>query len=271
LAQDYRDAFVDEQAHASLATAARAACIRVVTYPHGSVPELPQTGGMAVMTDGVFGARGTLAPIGPLVEALAPRARLLVDDCHGVGVLGPRGCGSLSAAGVDDPRVVVTASLAKAIGVAGGVVAADHSFVERLRQSSATFRGSTPIPPAIAMGASVALSILENEPRLVSSLRRNVERVHSLLLELQVDPGARDVPVFTIVPASAQHAARLDSAFKRSGLLIPLIDYPGGPARSYFRIAVSAAHTEQDLDRLEQTLRQSLAVVESDDGATGER
>lgn len=270
LAMDHSSALIDEHAHTSLSLAARSAGLAVQRYAHGNPASVADSNARLVMTDAVFGARGTRAPIPSLLGVLPDAesgARLLLDDCHGLGVVGPGGRGSFAAMGVPDERVIVTASLAKAIGCAGGVVAGSALFIERLREQSATQRGCTPLPSATALGASAALTALAQEPQRLQALRANVAWARELCARLGVNPPADEVPVFTITPRDAAHAGQMRSAFDDAGLLVPLLSYPGGPAASYFRVALNAEHTQADLERFEQALTPLLAAAPRDDVA----
>lgn len=282
LAMDHDSALIDEHAHVSLRMAARSAGLNVHSYAHASASSVAMHlvthdathgaihGAGLVMTDAVFGARGTRAPLRALLDVLPlanDHARLLIDDCHGLGVIGPSGRGSFAAMGAADTRVIVTASLAKAIGCAGGVVAGEAEFVARLREESATQRGCTPLPSAMALGACAALTVLEQEPERLQALRDNVAWAQDSCARLGVSPPADEVPVFTITPRDAQHAGRMCRALDEADLLVPLLEYPGGPAASYFRVALNAEHTEADLERLERTLTPLLAGVEPSDAA----
>jgi len=271
LAMEHTSALIDEHAHTSLSLAARSAGIDVQLYAHGSATELASSDARLVMTDAVFGARGTRAPVQALLDALPDAesgAQLLLDDCHGLGVVGPGGRGSFAAIdGGHDARVLVTASLAKAIGCAGGVVAGSTPFIARLREQSATHRGCTPLPSVTALGASAALTVLEQEPQRLQTLRANVAWAQGLCARLGVDPPADEVPVFTITPRDSTHASQMRIALDAAGLLVPQLSYPGGPAASYFRVALNAEHTQADLERLEQLLTPLLAAAPRDDVA----
>ena len=250
-------ALIDERGHASLADAARTAGLRVVRYDHAcpeSVAEALRTArpsAAVVMTDGVFTADGELAPVADLLGELGAHDWLLVDDCHGLGTVGRGGRGSVAEARLDDPRVVVTSSLAKGLGGAGGIVAGSGSFVTHCHRSSG-YICTTPIAPALAEGTRAALSVLRAEPGLLDTLHANAVRLRSGLRRLGLisDTDDRATPLAAFTIGDTPTMERLASGLLDDGYRVPLIRYPGGPAEAYFRLSVNAEHTAEQIDGL---------------------
>ncbi|HVS11079.1 MAG TPA: pyridoxal phosphate-dependent aminotransferase family protein [Planctomycetota bacterium] len=267
---DVRLALLDERAHPSLFGAARAAGMETAVYPHldaaraGEIAAPNASRGVAILTDGVFPGLGTVAPLPELLRALPERGILCVDDAHGFGVLGERGRGSLERHGVSDRRVAITLSLSKALSCHGGAIAGSRELVERVRERSPLWRTSTPIPPALAAAARAALRLLAEEPQIRATLARNSTRVASTLAELGIAVPVEPLPVFAFALDPPERMAALHEELRSQGLLVPLVDYPGGPARDsgpWFRLAVSAAHTEDQVERLCDALERALAKV----------
>lgn len=249
-------ALIDERAHSSLRTAAAAAGMRLLTYRHNDAADaaskLNALDTPALLaTDTLFAATGELAPVPDLLAALRPDDRLLLDDCHGIGVLGPRGRGAIEHFAISDPRVVVTATLAKAMGVYGAIVAGPGPFAAMVRRSGA-FVGTTPIPPALAAAADAAFEVHTCELDRLSRLRSSTARVREALVELGLISRDRTSPspvfAITIEPEAAMR--RLHEELARRGHFVPLIGYPGGPAGRYLRLSVSAGHADDQIDRL---------------------
>jgi 8-amino-7-oxononanoate synthase len=264
-----RTAFVDESAHDSLVAAARAAGLTVQRYRHADAEhaaELCHEVGSAalVMSDSLFGASGQLCPVATLLQCLPENATLLLDDGHGLGVLGPGGRGAFAAWRVSEAqhraraRVVLTASLSKGLGCYGGVVASDSALIDSIQRSAGAYGGTTPIPPAIAEATLTALALLARDTSLVERLRQNAERVRSALIELGQRAPAAGVPIFSLA-LDAERSARLQQQFEHAELGVPLVSYAGGPGQQYFRISISAQHTEHDLESLIGALRAGLA------------
>ncbi len=265
LARTHDAVVMDERSHASLHDAARTAGLATQTYRHGDAKDAGRVAGTAtgrviIATDGVFAADGRAAPVADLAAALPSDGTLLVDDCHGVGVLAA-GRGSVEQAGLrGDRRIVITTSLAKGVGVAGGAVAATADVCTATQRSSA-YVCTTPIGPALAIGTHEALQIIIDEPAIVDRLalasRRLVEVVSRAAGERV---GHAGTPILAWVPPGGE--AKIASLCERAleqGVLLPHVSYPGGPAESYLRVAVTNQHTEDDFARLANVLSEGLA------------
>ncbi|MBX3363698.1 MAG: pyridoxal phosphate-dependent aminotransferase family protein [Phycisphaeraceae bacterium] len=266
LVDRYSVALVDDRAHRSLADAARAVGMRVLTYPHldaGAASRLAHANPRAmVLTDGVFTADGALAPLPELLAGLPGDGVLVVDDCHGFGVLGPRGRGTLEHFGLNDPRLIVTTTLAKGIGVYGGAIIGGRDLIMQARGASA-YRCVTPIPPAIAVAAKAALDVHACELALVRRLRANASHMRDRLIERQLSTTDHHphVPIFAFTLDSRERMQTLSDEALAAGFLVPLIEYPGGPAPAYFRLSVSALHESAQIEALMDCLSAALAAV----------
>jgi 8-amino-7-oxononanoate synthase len=260
-------ALLDGRAHVSMSDAARTAGLEVTFFDHADPASLVRTleavrggrddrsaGGAVVMTDGIFTADGEPAPVSDYLRALRPTDRLLIDDCHGLGVIGPEGRGSAAHASAADPRIVITSSLAKGLGCAGGIVAGSRVDVYRFAESAA-YVCTTPIAPAMAEGTRAALAILQAEPARVDRVGVNARRLRAGLgrLGLLPSPTARTdpgIPIAAFTLGDLQTMRQLEAGLLADGFRVPLIRYPGGPAEAYFRLSVNAEHTPEQIDRL---------------------
>ncbi|MGD9790894.1 MAG: aminotransferase class I/II-fold pyridoxal phosphate-dependent enzyme [Phycisphaerales bacterium] len=266
-------ALLDSKSHRSLRNAATAAGMQVFEYEHldatsaAWVIEKYADAGVAILTDSVFAADGAVAPLRDLLAALPrDRAALLVDDCHGFCVLGRAGRGAVDHFDLNDPRIVITTTLAKGLGCYGGAVMGRSTFIRTVREHAGVYRGSTPVPPAIAEGCRAAVRVLTTEPWRVDRLRENVARIRRGLLELGLrvpDAAAGEgagahVPIFTFVMEPRAEMDRISDSMRERGVLAPVIDYPGGPAPRYFRVVVNAMHEPADIERLLAELRRAL-------------
>ncbi len=255
--------YSDRLNHASLNDAALLSRAKVVRYPHGDLDALarlmqaPVRGQRLVMVDAVFSMDGDQANL-PELLALCERhdAWLLVDDAHGFGVLGPQGRGSLAHFGLSSPRLVYMATLGKAAGVAGAIVAGDTLVVDWLVQKARTAIYTTASPGFLA-------SVLLESLRLVSgadALRDNLrQRIAQLRQGLRADGWQlmdSATAIQPVVVGSNEAVLRLSSALEAQGILVPAIrppTVPRGTAR--LRITLSAAHQASDIDRLLSALR----------------
>ena len=175
--------FSDELNHASLIDGCRLSRAEVFVYDHCDTEHLAwglaqtQGRGALIVTDAVFSMDGDVAPLEEIVElAQRHRVRLMVDEAHATGSLGPGGAGALAEVGLEDQVDVIVGTLGKALGSYGAFVAGDRVMTQYLLNAARTFIFSTaPPPPAIA-GALAALELLEERPRLVAKLNANATR-----------------------------------------------------------------------------------------------
>lgn len=254
-------AVLDAIAHASMPDAARTAGFAISRFEHADPASLAEAlaktrpGRAVVMTDGVFTADGEPARLHELLAALGPDDRLLVDDCHGLASIGPGGRGSVALAGIDDPRVVITSSLAKGFGAAGGVVAGRQADIARCARAVA-YVCTTPIAPAMAEATRASLAILRAEPTRVERLGANAERVRAGLVALGLLPqvGSPPTPIAAFTTGPLPDMPRLAANLLDDGFALPLIRYPGGPADTFFRLCVNAEHTPAQIDALLEAL-----------------
>ncbi len=255
-----RDAVVDERAHASIRDAAGMAGMRVHPHHHLDAADAARllsrcTGPGVIATDSVFAADGAIAPALHLLKALRPGDRLMLDDCHGFGVLGRNGRGLADHLGLRSESLLVTTTLAKGLGCAGGIVMGPTDFVSIARAGSTAYICTTPCSPVLAAAGVEALRVMEEEPDLHARLRSNIARTRGMLARhFEVDPD-HPAPIIAFTTGTPDHMRAMHSDALDAGVLAPLVEYPGGPAPVYFRLSVSAAHTDEQIDLLAATLR----------------
>lgn len=261
----FREAVVDERSHASLRDAAAAAGVRVRTHAHLDAADagraLNACEEPAVLaTDSVFSADGAIAPVAGLLDALRPGDLLLLDDCHGLGVLGRDGRGTPDHLGLTSERLIVTVTLAKGLGCAGGLLMGRPEVVETARRHATAYICTTPCSPALAGAACAALEILTREPDRLERLRRNTATLRAGLADrFGVDP-LHPVPIVAFTAGSPEDMRALHRAALDEGCLAPLVSYPGGPAPAYFRLSVTSEHTDDQIGRLTRLLRDATTT-----------
>lgn len=259
-------ALVDAKAHRSIRNAATAAGMQVMEYEHlnpDSAAWLVRQyadQGVAIFTDGIFAADGAIAPLEGLLRVLpARRGTLVVDDCHGLCVMGEGGRGTVDHLGLDDARLCITTTLAKGLGCYGGAVIGRRPLVDAIRDGSDVYRRSTPVPTPIAMAARAALGIIAKDTSLVDTLRQNTDRCRESLGRCGIRVHADPVPVFTFVlGGGVARMERVHNDLLAQGIYAPLIEYPGGPSPRYFRLTVTASHRPEQIDRLGEAFAAAL-------------
>jgi glycine C-acetyltransferase len=229
-------------------------------YAHNDLAELeaalkesPTTGIRWVTTDGVFSMEGDLARLPEMVELCRSYdALLVVDDSHGVGVLGERGHGTAEHYGVAGAIDVTTGTLGKALGgAAGGYVAASAELIELLLQRARPSLFSNALPTTVARSARRAIEILNDEPGRVERLRKNASRIREGLRGLGY--AIEDTPS-AIVPIILGDAVEVDRASKKlldEGVLVVGFSYPVVPVgRARLRVQASAGLTDAHIDQV---------------------
>lgn len=247
--------FSDELNHASLIDGCRLSRARVVRYRHLDVGHvralLATTPGRRrlVVTDTVFSMDGDLAPVAALSRLCEEAgAGLMVDEAHGTGVFGATGAGLCEARGVS-PEVRV-GTLSKALGGAGAWVAGSRSLVELLVNRARSFVFSTGLPPAVCAAGEAAVAAVREGPDLRERLWRNVAHLAGALGRPPTSP------IFSLVLGAPDVALAASRALLEQGLLVKAIRPPTVPeGTSRLRVSLSAAHTEEDIERLAAALR----------------
>jgi glycine C-acetyltransferase/8-amino-7-oxononanoate synthase len=262
--------FLDGDAHFALREAARLIGRPATWFDHRDPDslrdrlraELQPGERPVVLTDGVFPISGRLAPLPAYLEVLEEYAdaRIVVDDAHGFGVLGPNGRGTLEFQGKwSHPRLLVTGTASKAIGGYGGLIPGTAAAIRHLRATSPWQAGSTPLPAPVTAATAAALRIARTEPHLRTQLARNVATVRAGLRGLGLAVEDLPTPIIPLVAGDGAAMQRLHDALRADGVLVPYLSrYTGLGPHGALRIAVFATHDPQQIKTLLDGLRRHL-------------
>ena len=249
----------DKLNHACLLDGARLGGAELKRYPHADVAaaarQLAANPAAAALlaTDGVFSMDGDVAPLRELAQLCArERATLMVDDAHGLGVLGAHGAGSLDAAKLGQHEVpLLMATLGKALGCSGAFVAGPAALIEGLVQFARPYIYTTAMPPALAAAALEAVRLAQAESWRREKLAALIARFRRGAAELGLPLAPSPSAIQPLLLGSAAAALEAASALERHGLLVTAIRPPTVPAgQARLRITLSAAHEEAHVDRL---------------------
>ena len=252
----------DRLNHASLIDGARLAGARLLRYAHADAGDaaarLAEHGNCTLLaTDGLFSMDGDVAPLRDLAAAAAAqRAWLLVDDAHGLGVLGAGGGGALELAGLDATAApLLMGTLGKAFGCFGAFVAGDQDVIELLLQQARTYIYTTALPPGVAAAARAALALAQRESWRREHLRQLIGRFRRGAAALQLPITASTSPIQPLLVGADARAARLGEALFERGFWVGAIRAPTVPAgAARLRITLSAAHSQADVEALLEAL-----------------
>jgi 8-amino-7-oxononanoate synthase len=247
--------FSDELNHASIVDGCRLARAETFVYRHGDVEHLArglsEAGERAslIVTDGVFSMDGDVAPLEDLVQlARANNCRLMVDEAHATGAMGPRGRGSVAAAGLSEEVDLVVGTLGKALGSYGAYVCASAELTEYLLNTARSFIFSTALPPPVLAAALAALELLEAEPERVRALSANAATLREGLAAEGLAAAGGQSQIVPLEVGDAGPTMELCERLLERGVFAQGIRPPTVPAgSSRLRFSVMATHEPADL------------------------
>ncbi|HEY7966385.1 MAG TPA: 8-amino-7-oxononanoate synthase [Solirubrobacteraceae bacterium] len=247
--------FSDALNHASIIDGCRLARADVFVYRHCDLDHLQwalrERGrpGDLIVTDTVFSMDGDIAPLRGIVE-LAKRhgARVIVDEAHATGALGPGGRGAVAAAGVEAEVDVIVGTLSKALGSYGGYVCASAEIVELLLNTARTLIFSTAPPPPAVAGAEAALDLLIEQPLRPEKLQAMADALRAELRRAGIEPPPPGTQILPLIAGDADAALRVSAAALERGVFAQAIRPPTVPdGSSRLRLTVMASHTASQL------------------------
>ncbi len=259
--------FCDKRNHASLIDGARLARAAVQRYPHADLAALERqlqtcnTPLRLIVTDTVFSMDGDQADL-PALLALAERhdAWLILDDAHGFGVLGPHGQGSLAQAGLRSERLILMGTLGKAAGIGGAFVAAHPVIIDWLVQTARSYVFTTAASPALAHALQTSLQLIAGDEghqrrallrQRIAQLRSGLQTLIDAHPHLAWTLAPSDTAIQPLIVGDNARALALSAALDAHDLWITAIRPPTvPPGTARLRIALSAAHSASDVQRL---------------------
>jgi 8-amino-7-oxononanoate synthase len=251
-------AVIDHAVHASVVDGCRLSSAEVVRFPHNDVVGLERNLARAiergrpalVAVDGVFSMEGDLADLAAIV-ALKRRYgfRLMVDDAHGIGVLGEHGRGTAEHFGVEDDVDLLVGTFSKAFASTGGFVAGERRVIEYIKLYARSFTFSASIPPSQLAAAAAALDIIEREPERRARLHANATYLREGVKRIGLDTGRSQSPIIPIILGDRWKVVRMWKAlFDRGVFVNAAVRWAAEPGRDLIRMSVMATHTREHLD-----------------------
>lgn len=254
--------------HASLIDGCRLSGARVQRYAHADLAAAAAAlaacgaaGQRMLISDGVFSMDGDVADLPGLAAlAAAHQAWLMVDDAHGLGVLGPQGRGSFAAQGLGVEQVpVLTGTLGKSFGVYGAFVAGSADLIEYLAQVTRSVIFTTALPPALVASLRVALSLVQQADEARAHLQGLIAHFRAGLAALGLPDTGSQTPIQPLLVGSEEAALALSAALLERGFWVTAIRPPTvPPGTCRLRITLSAAHARTDVEDLLQALQQIM-------------
>jgi 8-amino-7-oxononanoate synthase len=271
--------FSDELNHASIVDGCRLARAETFVFRHGDTEHLAwgldQAGKRAtlIVTDGVFSMDGDVAPLDDLTRlARTHGCKVMVDEAHATGALGPGGRGSVAAAGLSGEVDLVVGTLGKALGSYGAYVCASSELSEYLLNTARSFIFSTALPPPVLAAAVAALDLLEAEPERIDRLRANAATLREGLVSEGLAAGGAPSQIVPLEVGDAERTMELCERLLERGVFAQGIRPPTVPAgSSRLRFSVMATHEKAELrEAARQTgeAARELGIVSSKAGTS---
>ena len=256
---DRKDTVVlDNLDHACILDGARLSFGRVLKFTHNDMASLEERlrsidsgRGSLIVVDGVFSMEGDLSDLPRIVE-LAKRyhARVMVDDAHGVGVMGEHGRGTAEHFGLEDDVDLVMGTFSKSLAAVGGFVAGTRPVIDWVKHHARSLIFSAAPPPASVASVIKAIEIIEREPERRARLWDNTRYMKRELEGLGYDTGASASPVIPLLVGEDMTAFRMTMRLQEEGVFVnPVITPAVPPDRAMIRTSYMATHTRDHLDR----------------------
>lgn len=255
----------DRMVHASIIDASRLSFGDVHKYKHNDMKDLERVlvslGDRAklVVVDGVFSMEGDVADLPGIVPlAKKYKARILVDDAHGIGVMGKHGRGTCEHFGLEDEVDLVMGTFSKSFASLGGFVAGEAKVISYIKHFARALIFSASITPASVATVLATLEIIENEPQ---RLKRLWDISHKMKREFEAmgyNTGATETPIIPLIIGDDERAFMLWKLTRDDGIFTNPVIYPAvAKGSALIRTSYSATHTEEELDTVLQSFRKN--------------
>jgi 8-amino-7-oxononanoate synthase len=250
---------VDRLVHASILDGVRLGFGKVRRFRHSDVESLRRnleassdSDGILVIVDGVYSMEGDIAPL-PEIVATAKEfgARVMVDDAHGLGVLGQTGRGTLEYFGLSDQVDLVMGTFSKSFASLGGFIAGDRSVISYIKHHSRALIFSASMPPSAIAAVQAALEVIETEPQVRENLWANTRFLMEKVVSLGFDTGPTQTPIVPLIVGDDMRTLFFWKRLFDEGLFTNCVLAPGVPEGAQrIRMCLMATHSMEDLEKV---------------------
>ena len=249
---------LDKDDHASIVDGARLSYGEITRFRHNDMDHLdrvlkslPEQAGKLVVVDGVFSMGGDLAPLPEMIPICQKYgARLMVDDAHGIGVVGG-GRGTAEHLGVSDGVDLIMSTFSKSFASLGGFIAGGDEIIHYIKHFARSFIFSASIPPANAAAALAALDIMEQEPERVERVGKIGAKMRAAFKEMGFNVGESVTPIVPIIIGDDQRTFGFWKALFDNGVFVnPIVSPAVPPGMQLLRTSYMATHTDEQMDRV---------------------
>jgi 7-keto-8-aminopelargonate synthetase-like enzyme len=258
----YSAVFMDEYAHPSIYEGIPREICNIYRYRHldcDHLEELLQRNNQfrpLIITDGIFALTGEIAPLDMIYPlAVKNNAVLVVDDAHATGVLGNNGRGTPEYFNLDKATdIYQSETLSKALGSYGGFISNDKEQIDLIREKSPIYQASTSLPPSISAAGIASLKIIRENPGLSRRLLHLAGIIRKEIIALGFQTTTDNTQIIPVILPSPEVAAGFSAFLEENDIIVPAMNYPVMPESSMLRIAVSAIHTDDQVEKLLETM-----------------
>ena len=251
-------AILDKYDHASILDGCRLSFGHVKKYRHndmndlGRVLEATKDYGQLIIVDGVFSMEGDIADLPSIVKlGKAYGARIMVDDAHGIGVLGKTGRGTAEHFGLEDQVDVIMGTYSKSLAAVGGFIAGSRTIMDYVKHTGRALMFSASLPPASVAAASAALDVLQEEPELLKQLWKNTRKMLNGFKALGFDTGTSETPIIPVMIKDTEKTYEMCRLLFDEGVFVnPVVSPAVPPGRELLRTSFMATHTNSQLDQV---------------------
>ncbi|MBM4318023.1 MAG: pyridoxal phosphate-dependent aminotransferase family protein [Deltaproteobacteria bacterium] len=265
LLEDTDAILCDRENHASIIDGCKASPAKTIPFSHNSaealerrLKRLPPTAGKFLVVDGVFSMSGDVVDL-PAMQKVAKRygCRVYVDEAHALGVLGPKGEGTVHHFGLNKEVDLVMGTFSKSLGSMGGFLAGSKPVIEFLRHKARCFMFTASLAPAVTGGVLKALQLMQKEPERIEQLWKNTRKMHEGFNSLGFNIGTTQSPVVPILIGSEIKALQFAQRLFEAGIfatpaVFPAVRY----GEAIVRTSYMATHTNDELDYVLETFAQ---------------
>jgi 8-amino-7-oxononanoate synthase len=257
---------LDKFDHASIIDGARLGMGRVSRFQHNDLDSLKQhlvaigpDKNTLIVVDGVFSMHGDIAPLPGIVELAEEHgAALMVDEAHGIGVLGELGRGTCDHFGLTDKVDLIMGTFSKSLATVGGFLAGDAAMMDYLKHNSRALIFSASIPPANVAAVMAALDIIESEPERIKQLWDNTRRMKDGLIAMGYDLGVTETPILPVHIGEDLVCFNMCKILQENGVFVnPVVRPAVEPGHSLLRVSLMATHTFKQIDRALELFQQT--------------
>lgn len=250
-------AVTDKMDHASIVDGCHMSLGKMVRFEHNDVialenliNRLPSDKGKLVVVDGVFSMEGDIAPLPDIARICkASNSVLMVDDAHGIGVLGKNGAGTADHFGVTGDVHVIMGTFSKSLATVGGFIASDRGTTEYVKHTARSMMFSAAISPPNAAAALAAVRIMKREPDRLASLWDNTRRFRNGLKELGFHTGLSETPILPVRIGDTVRTFQATILLQEEGVFVNPVIAPAVPeGDALIRCSLMATHTFAHID-----------------------